>query len=195
MHIEVVATLKLGISLLVTTVMYTICKALIGFQLNLVPNGALQLLSLHVGKTLHYFTSIKFLCLSSIDTIYLFTDVIGHTPKKNKFWDKCILPGAREITRFTFYVSLTSQDQEGPILQVLLNFLASKSFLLFLSFRDFRLSLCFVIAIFLLQCNLISNYFRLTSSGGCPNYTFRRLIPQGIHDQGGQAHLAKMHLR
>ena len=47
---------------------------------------------------------------------------------------------------------------------------------------------------FLLQCNFILNYFWLTSSGGCPNYTFWRLIPQGTHNQGGQAHLAKMHL-
>ena len=38
---------------------------------------------------------------------------------------------------------------------------------------------------FLLQCNLTLNYFWLTSSGGCPNYTFRRHILQGIHNQGG----------
>ena len=47
---------------------------------------------------------------------------------------------------------------------------------------------------FLLQYNLILNYFWLTSSGGCPNHTFRHLIPQGTHNQGGQAHLAKMQL-
>ena len=33
------------------------------------------------------------------------------------------------------------------------------------------------------------NYFWLTSSGGCPNHTFRRLIPQGTHNQGVQTHL------
>ena len=47
---------------------------------------------------------------------------------------------------------------------------------------------------FLLQCNFILNYFWSTSSGGCSNHTFQRLIPQGTHNQGGQAHLATMHL-
>ena len=47
---------------------------------------------------------------------------------------------------------------------------------------------------FLLQCNLIFlNYFWLTSSGGWVNHTFRRLIHQGIQNQRGQAHLAKIH--
>ena len=34
---------------------------------------------------------------------------------------------------------------------------------------------------FLLQCNLILNFFWLTSSGGFPNYTLQCLIPQGTH--------------
>ena len=59
------------------------------------------------------------------------------------------------------------------------------------AFGNFRLYICFVIVIFLLKCNLISNYFWLTSSGGCPNHTFRCPIPQGTQTQGGQAHLAK----
>ena len=44
------------------------------------------------------------------------------------------------------------------------------------------------------QCKLILNFFWLTSSGGCPNHTFGRLIPQGTHNQPGQLYLAKMHL-
>ena len=58
----------------------------------------------------------------------------------------------------------------------------------------FWLNLWFVLAISFLKCNLISNYFWLTSSGGCPNLTFRRLIPQGTQNQGGQTHLAKTHV-
>ena len=47
---------------------------------------------------------------------------------------------------------------------------------------------------FLLQCNFSLNFIWLTSSGGCPNHTFRHLIPQGTHNQGGQAHLTRIHL-
>ena len=47
---------------------------------------------------------------------------------------------------------------------------------------------------FLPQCNLILNFFLLTSSGDCPNHTIQRLIPQGTHGQVCQARLAKMHL-
>ena len=47
---------------------------------------------------------------------------------------------------------------------------------------------------FLLQFNLIFTYFWLVSSEGCPNHSFQCLEPQGTCNQGGQAHLAKMHL-
>ena len=47
---------------------------------------------------------------------------------------------------------------------------------------------------FFAQSNLILNFFWLTCSGGCFNHTFRRLIPQGTHNQAGQLHLAKLHL-
>ena len=67
--------------------------------------------------------------------------------------------------------------------------------LLLFALGNFWLHLCFVITIFLLQCNLIINCFWLTSSRGCLNNTFQCLIPpQGTHRQGGKAHLPKMHL-
>ena len=47
---------------------------------------------------------------------------------------------------------------------------------------------------FLAQCNLILNFFWLTSSGSCPNHTSWRLTLQGTHNQAGQLHLAKLHL-
>ena len=51
---------------------------------------------------------------------------------------------------------------------------------LLLFFLD--ISGCIYALWFLLQCNLMLNYFWLTSSGGCSNHTFRRLIPQGTHN-------------
>ena len=48
---------------------------------------------------------------------------------------------------------------------------------------------------FLAVFMLCGCYFLLiTSSGGCPHYTFRHLIPQGTQNQGGQAHFPKMQL-
>lgn len=68
------------------------------------------------------------------------------------------------------------------------------SFYIFSFFQKFLAEFILCERYFFLQCNLISNYIWLTSSGGCPNYNFRRLIPEGTHDQGGHAHLTKMHL-
>ena len=115
MHIEVVATLKLGISLLVTTLMHPI-KTWLSTELS--TEWCLVTRHFDIGKALHHLPSLKFLCLSTRDTLYLFTDAIGHT-QKNKFYDKkCILPGARDIAQLTFYVSLTSKHNAGLLLQV-----------------------------------------------------------------------------
>ena len=47
---------------------------------------------------------------------------------------------------------------------------------------------------FLPQCNLILNFFWITSLVGCSNHTFRRLMPHVTHSQVVQAQLEKMHL-
>ena len=122
-----------------------------------------------------------------------------------KFW----LLG-REITQLTFYVLSMSQDQASKSLfwcnlplTILSEYPLDSRLLLCIllyplpsnccSFFDFPL-FCFFF-FFNYNYHFWLNFFWLTSSGGCPNHTFRRLKPQGAHNQGDEAHLARMHLQ
>ena len=128
------------------------------------------------------------------DLIYIFLGNLLPTSPYLFYWShksiycSTFLPvGEGEITRLTFCVSLTLQDQAGPLLQVLLHFLTSKSlfwcslhwlyFLNILWILDFNSAFFCILYHLIVAFFLIFHYFTIFFLFYYHHFFFNYLIP------------------